>query len=230
MSDESGPRIRVLKNGPYAVSGGLPLKKTTIVVDPDGDPVEWLEGETLLTQPRYTLCRCGRSGAKPFCDGSHLDAGFDGTETASREPYLEQAVLLEGPGVDVSDASALCAEARFCVACDTLWRSVERTDDPKVAERVIRQACLCPSGRYVAWDKTTGQPFEMESGQSIGLVEDPDLGVSGGLWVRGSVPVESSDGFVHETRDRVTLCRCGESANKPFCDGSHCDSGFVDGL
>lgn len=230
MSDESGPRIKVLKNGPYAVSGSLPLMKSTITAGPDGDPAEWVEGEPLPTQPRYALCRCGRSGTKPFCDGSHVDAGFDGTETATREPYLEQSVLLEGPGIDVTDASALCAEARFCVAYDTLWRGVERTDDPKVADRVVRQACLCPSGRYVAWDKATGQPHEMESEPSIGLVEDPALEVSGGLWVRGHVPVESSDGFVYETRNRVTLCRCGESANKPFCDGAHCESGFVDGL
>jgi hypothetical protein len=144
-----------------------------------------------------------------------------------REP---RAVLLEGPGLDVTDAKPLCAEARFCVAYDTVWRGVEHTDDPIVAEHVTRQACLCPAGRYVAWDKETGQPYEIEFEPSIGLVEDPALGVSGGLWVRGGLPVESSDGFVHETRNRVTLCRCGGSENKPFCDGSHCDNGFVDGL
>jgi CDGSH-type Zn-finger protein len=230
MSDESGPRIKVLKDGPYAVSGGVPLMKTTIVAGPDGVPVEWTEGEPLPTQPRYALCRCGRSGSKPLCDGSHIDAGFDGTETASREPYLDQAVLLEGPGIDVTDVRGLCAEARFCVAYDTVWRGVEHTDDPLVAEHVVRQACLCPAGRYVAWDKDTGQPYEMEFEPSIGLVEDPQAGVSGGLWVRGGIPIESSDGFVYESCNRVTLCRCGESANKPLCDGSHCDSGFVDGL
>lgn len=230
MSDGGDPRIKILKNGPYAVSGDVPLSKVTITAGPDGGPAEWSEGDPLPTQPSYTLCRCGRSAVKPYCDGSHLDAGFDGTETATREPYLEQALLLEGPGIDVTDAKALCSEARFCVACDTLWRSVQHTDDPKIADRVVRQACLCPSGRYVAWDKSTGQPHEMEQEPSIGLVEDPELEVSGGLWVRGGVPVESSDGFVYETRNRVTLCRCGESENKPFCDGSHCETGFVDGL
>jgi len=31
----------------------------------------------------------------------------------------------------------------------------------------------------------------------------------------------SADGFVYEIRNRVTLCHCGYSGNKPFCDGSH---------
>lgn len=230
MTDQSGPRIKVLRNGPYVVSGGVPLMKATIVTGPEGDPDQWLEGDPVPTQERYSLCRCGRSSNKPFCDGSHFEAGFDGTETASREPYLEQAVLLEGPGVDVTDAAALCAEARFCVACDTLWRSVEHTDDPAVADQVIRQSCLCPSGRYTAWDKETHQPYEMELAPSIGFVEDPALAVSGGLWVRGGIPIESADGFEYETRNRVTLCRCGESKNKPFCDGTHCEIGFTDGL
>jgi CDGSH-type Zn-finger protein len=227
---DNGPRVKVLRNGPYVVSGGVPLIKATIVPGPDGDPAEWSESEPLPTHDRYTLCRCGHSSNKPYCDGSHFEAGFDGTETASREAYLEQAVLLEGPGVDVTDAVDLCSEARFCVACDTLWRSVERTDDPRVREQVIRQSCLCPSGRYTAWDKETGQPYEMELEPSIGFVEDPALSVSGGLWVRGGIPVESADGSVYETRNRVTLCRCGESKNKPFCDGTHCVIGFSDGL
>lgn len=230
MGDIGELHIRILKNGPYAVSGGVPLGKATIVAGPEGDPVEWAEGEPLPTRSAYTLCRCGHSSNKPFCDGSHFEAGFDGTETASRQAYLEQAVVLEGPGTDVTDAKPLCAEARFCVANGTLWHSVERTDDPAIAEQVTRQACLCPSGRYTAWDKVTHQPVEMELEPSIALVEDPGPGVSGGLWVRGGIPVESADGFVYETRNRVTLCRCGESKNKPFCDGTHCEIGFQDGL
>ena len=31
----------------------------------------------------------------------------------------------------------------------------------------------------------------------------------------------AADGFAHEVRDCVTLCRCGQSKNKPFCDGTH---------
>jgi hypothetical protein len=41
------------------------------------------------------------------------------------------------------------------------------------------------------------------------------------LWVRGGIPVVSADGKPYTVRNRLTLCRCGKSRNKPFCDGSH---------
>ena len=78
-------------------------------------------------------------------------------------------------------------------------------------------------------DKKTGKVMEKEFEQSISLVEDPQNKVSGPIWVKGGVPVESSDGSTYEVRNRVTLCRCGKSQNKPFCDGSHIDEGFDDG-
>jgi CDGSH-type Zn-finger protein len=47
--------------------------------------------------------------------------------------------------------------------------------------------------------------------------------------VKGGVQIKSSDGFVYEPRNRVTLCRCGQSGNKPFCDGTHISMKFNDG-
>ncbi|MGA7803617.1 CDGSH iron-sulfur domain-containing protein [Bradyrhizobium sp.] len=40
--------------------------------------------------------------------------------------------------------------------------------------------------------------------------------------------VVSADGFEDEVRNRVTLCRCGQSQNKPFCDGTHAQTKFKD--
>nr|WP_246267868.1 CDGSH iron-sulfur domain-containing protein [Nonomuraea typhae] len=62
----------------------------------------------------------------------------------------------------------------------------------------------------------------------MGLVEDPVQGVSGPIWVRGGIAVTAADGTDYEVRNRVTLCRCGASRNKPFCDGSHAAIGFRD--
>ena len=45
--------------------------------------------------------------------------------------------------------------------------------------------------------------------------------IDGPLWVTGHIPVERADGQPMETRNRVTLCNCGKSKNKPLCDGSH---------
>jgi len=44
--------------------------------------------------------------------------------------------------------------------------------------------------------------------------------------VRGGVRVVAADGEDYEVRNRQTLCRCGQSQNKPFCDGSHKEFGF----
>jgi hypothetical protein len=41
------------------------------------------------------------------------------------------------------------------------------------------------------------------------------------LWVSGGIPIERADGQPFEVRNRVTLCRCGDSKNKPLCDGTH---------
>jgi CDGSH-type Zn-finger protein len=106
----------------------------------------------------------------------------------------------------------------------------------KVAESeedtaVVRHdASLCPSGRYVTAGHGSSALHEPELPVSIGLIEDPAENSSGPLWVRGGIPVESSEGFTYEVRNRVTLCRCGASTNKPFCDGSHLQVGFVDGI
>jgi CDGSH-type Zn-finger protein len=223
-------RVKVTKDGPYVVSGSVPLARTTIGVDGRGECVEWIEGERLGAPDVYALCRCGHSRTKPFCDGSHSSAGFDGTETADRGAFDDRAEVLTGPGLDVADVEDLCAKARFCYSWGTLWRSVPLTGDPAVAERVTRQAQLCPSGRYVARGKAGGEALELAAEPSIGLVQDPQRDVSGGLWLRGGVPVEAVDGSTYEVRARVTLCRCGGSANKPFCDGAHCGNGFRDGL
>lgn len=61
-------RIKVRHNGPYVIDlaqGGA------VLTDQAGDPVALPEGATTVT-----LCRCGQSQAKPFCDGTHLRVGF----------------------------------------------------------------------------------------------------------------------------------------------------------
>ena len=69
------------------------------------------------------------------------------------------------------------------------------------------------------WDKATGLPIEPELEPSLGLIEDTEKKVSGPIWVRGGIPVVSAEGTTYEIRNRLTLCRCGRSANKSFCDG-----------
>jgi CDGSH-type Zn-finger protein len=227
----SHKKITVSDNGPYLVSGSVPLSLQAIGVNKAGESTGWVEGDALPASAQYALCRCGESKTKPFCDGTHAKIRFDGTETASREPVMEQAKRLDGPAMQLADAEALCAFARFCDPHGQVWSQVERTDDPKVRERFIRQVGNCPSGRLIALDKETGEPVEPKLPESIGLVEDSAQSCSGPLWVRGGIPLIGVDGRSYEIRNRMTLCRCGRSQNKPFCNGMHAsDPKFHDGL
>jgi CDGSH-type Zn-finger protein len=220
--------IKVTADGPYIVTGGVPLVRTEIVCDENGEALEWREIARIDAADRYTLCRCGHSTRKPFCDGSHLDMRFDGTETAGHDSYAEVAVDIDGPGVKLRDARRLCAEARFCARGGGLWNLVSECEDAEKRELAEQEATLCPSGRYVLCDDSGTGEREPDLEASIALVEDPALGVSGPLWVRGGIPVVDADGVPYEVRNRVTLCRCGHSGNKPFCDGSHIGAGFED--
>ncbi len=223
MAEKSGgKKVRIETNGPYHVSGGVPLSEQIIITDEEGHPVKWEEGKRYPRQEKYRLCRCGGSRNKPFCDDSHIEISFDGAETAERKPYLEQAERTEGPDLDLTDAVKLCALLRFCInKAGEIWDLTEKSDDPAAKKVAIQQAFDCAAGRLTVWDKKTGEPIEPELEPSIGLVKDPAREADGPLWIKGGIPVESADGENYEIRNRVTLCRCGRSGNKPFCDGSH---------
>jgi CDGSH-type Zn-finger protein len=222
-------KIVIVKNGPYLVSGSLPLRKEIAKIGREGDPEKWVKGRRYPVQEEYKLCRCGQSKNNPFCDGTHAEEGFDGTETASRKPFAEQVEKTAGPGLDLYDAEPLCLVALFCYPEGGTWQLTEESADPGKRKTAIRQACNCPSGRLVAHDKKTGETIEPKLAPALSLVEDPHTKSSGPIWVKGGVAVESADGTVYEIRNRVTLCRCGQSKNKPFCDGSHVKMKFNDG-
>jgi CDGSH-type Zn-finger protein len=101
---------------------------------------------------RVTLCRCGASKDKPYCDGSHHQVGF----TATGEPATGETGMLavrDGP-----------------------------------------------------------------------LAIDP--APNGPLRVRGNLEITSGTGRVVARVESASLCRCGGSQTKPFCDGTHSRIGF----
>lgn len=225
---ENTMRIRILKHGPYLVTGGVPLLEMEIVSDDRGAATQYRVTKRYPLQQTYTLCRCGGSGNMPFCDGAHARNAFNGAEKASREPFAAQAKVYEGPGLVLHDAENLCMLARFCHIGGNTWDLIDRSDEPEARALAIRGACNCPAGRLVVCDAKTGEAIEEQYEPSIAILRDIASGTSGPLWVRGGIPVESADGAVYEVRNRVTLCRCGRSRNMPFCDASHMYYGFQD--
>lgn len=226
---KNNKKILITKNGPYLISGNIPLAKKISIIGESGEPEEWQKGQKYPDQESYALCRCGESKNKLFCDGTHTKINFDGTETASREKYLEQANKLPGPDLDLTDVPELCSAARFCHLAGGTWSNVRNSNNPKAKKIATQTACNCPSGRLTAWDKKTQKPIEPNFEPSISLIEDPQEKVSGPIWVKGGIELESSNGAKYESRNRMTLCRCGQSNNKPFCDGSHIHAEFNDG-
>ena len=218
---KTAAKIKVSKNGPYLVSGGIPVSKQTIMADMDGTALKWREDTKFQRQEKCGLCRCGQSKNKPFCDGTHLKIGFDGTETAGDESYLDNPKKIEGTTLRLVDIEELCASARFCHRAGGIWNLIQESDKPETRKTIIEEAFDCPSGRLIVEDKKTGRIIEPNLENSIVATEDPWAGVSGPLRVHGCIPVESADGKTYRVRNRVTLCRCGKSQNKPFCDSSH---------
>ena len=141
-------------NGDAADSNGAPIVNTVRVRE--NGPLAFeaalqINGQT-QTNTRATLCRCGQSKNKPYCDGSHSAAGF----VASGEP----------------------ATANF-------------------------------------------EALAVRNGE-LNIQPTPN----GPLRVVGNVEVVSGTGRTCNKLTQAYLCRCGQSKNKPYCDGSHKAAGF----
>ena len=107
------------------------------------------------------------------------------------------------------------------------WELLKQSDDPDARNELIRAACECPAGRTVVMDKD-GTVREDRLEPAIYIVQDPERNVSSGIYVMGGIPITSADGEVYEVRNRVLLCRCGASRNKPFCDATHINAMYKD--
>lgn len=220
--------ITITANGPYVVHGNVELTEQAIT--PVGGHREYRTVRTFPSQDVYALCRCGRTSTPPYCDGTHVSISFDGEETASREPFDERADVYPGPGVTLLDDNR-CAFARFCHREDgDVWTLTELSYDERLKHEAVKASSDCPAGRLVHVDTEEGTVYEPRLEPSIALLEDPEEGVSGPLYVRGGIPLVSADGSVYELRNRYALCRCGTSRNKPFCDAMHVTIGYRDGL
>ena len=221
MADEV--KITVQKDGPYVVEGGVPLVRKTPVMSEHGEPMTWQKHETLTSRGRYSLCRCGESSIKPFCDGSHTGTGFNGTETADPGPIENREKTFEGEGITVTDDHSLCMHAGFCgTRLTNIWKMLGESDESTIRAQIMSMVEKCPSGTLSFLLESGGPKIEPDLPVEIAVLPD------GALWVSGSIPVERADGLDFERRNRVTLCRCGSSKNKPYCDGTHKDTGFKD--
>ncbi len=216
-------RITVRPDGPYVVEGGVPLTRKSIVYSELHEPLTWRKDETLPEDDSYRLCRCGQSSRKPYCDGTHERIAFDGREHAPIRPSAGRQMRTEGAHITLTDDPRLCTHAGFCGnKVERVWDMMPRTADTRVRFSVINMVEKCPSGR-LGFEVDGGGPIEPDLPPAIAVTKD------GPLWVTGNIPVTLSDGRTLEVRNRVTLCRCGQSSRKPLCDGTHTVIKFREG-
>jgi CDGSH-type Zn-finger protein len=224
-NSEREKRIVVTKDGPYVVHGHIPLVRKTQVVSEYGEPLTWNRGETIETPETYELCRCGKSRYKPLCDVTHALIDFDGTETADTGLTAERQVTYEGgTKIVVKRDYSVCMESGFCGNRITdVEEMTPHTDDTQVRAQVMAMIERCPSGSYTYSLEEGGDDVEPDLPQQIAQSTEitSDGPIEGPLWVTGCIPVERADGQPFEMRNRVTLCDCGLSNNKPLCDGTH---------
>ncbi len=211
MSDNAPdrPTITPLKNGPLNVKGLTRLTNS--------------RGEPITTKKVISLCRCGASSNKPFCDGAHKTIGWDDSPSSDRVP--DQLDHYRGREHTILDNRGICSHAGYCTSgLPAVWRTgVEPWIDPngapaEQAQRVIRR---CPSGAL---------SYVQNSTVHNSYSDEPEIQVSknGPFRVRGGVTLLDAEQGNGASQEHYALCRCGKSRNKPFCDGSHWYAGFRD--
>ena len=223
--DKLSASILIRKNGPYTVCGSIPLVNKKRITSNQGEPFSWNKLLGIEADETYELCRCGQSSIKPFCDGTHERISFDGTETASIEDISKKQERLNGDGFVVKVDNSFCMHAKFCFNKTSGIRSlIAASKETEVKSNLVAMVERCPSGTFSYEVEINGQFKEVEADlpAEIAVINsDTHQDAAGPLWVTGQIEIQRSDGKPMETRNRVTLCRCGASNNKPFCDGSH---------
>ena len=201
--------IEPLLDGPYLVKNLEALTNS--------------KGETLPTKEVVALCRCGCSTTKPFCSGMHKQVGFNSANLS--DGSLNRRVDYQGDGITIHDNRGICAHAGFCT--DNLrevWRlNEEPWIDPHraAAEEIAAVVRMCPSGALSY--STSGVEHRDREGSPAILVSR-----NGPYFVYGGIELVDAPWGDGASREHYTLCRCGQSKNKPFCDGSHWAAEFED--
>ena len=214
MPDSSKPKIVFIENGPiYLINNPNPSKV---------DNLENSKGEQLETVSGVALCRCGASKNKPFCDGTHTSIGFKSTNTSNQKGKTKS---YQGEKITIHDNRKICCHAAECVEhLSQVFRKNEKpwiVPDAANPDEIIELIKKCPSGAL---------SYTIDGEKHTDYSQEPKITVSknGPLLVQGGIEITGVEFEEGVSREHCTLCRCGASKNKPFCDGEHFTVNFQD--
>ena len=210
MSEQNNPKpnITPTPDGPYLVKGIENFANQK-------GPIE--------TKETMALCRCGGSANKPFCDGTHAKIGFSSAKLEGR--VEDKRENYKGKKITIHDNRGICAHAGRCTdGLTSVFRLKEEPwihPDAASADEIIATIQKCPSGA-LSYSVDDVEHRDRDGEPTIFVAPNGPYVVSGGPDLLDTIWGEVA------SKEYFTLCRCGGSKNKPFCDGTHWYNKFTD--
>lgn len=225
---EERPKILPLPNGPYYLLNDVKPKTVENLQNSKGEPLSTVSG--------VALCRCGASKNKPFCDGTHSIIGFStdnkvGESTSSNS--VETKIIKDkrkdylGRRITVHDNRRICSHAAECINnLPSVFKLNSRPwIDPDASEvnKIVDTIGKCPSGALSYSIDGIEYRDQNDRNPMVTVSRDGPYVVTGAVELIGN-NIQFGDG----SKEHYTLCRCGASNIKPFCDGMHKVINFKD--
>ena len=227
--DQSREKLKIvpLPNGPYYFINEMEPKVV--------ENLQNSKGEALSVTRGVSLCRCGASNNKPFCDGTHSKIGFssenkeedDTNDNSHHQIIKDKRKNYVGKGITIHDNRKICSHAAECVNnLPSVFKFNARpwiNPDAADKQQIINTIKKCPSGA-LGYSIDDIEYKDQERMSMVTVSKDGPYSITGGIDLIGD-NIQFAEGF---SKEHYTLCRCGASNNKPFCDGMHITINFKD--
>jgi CDGSH-type Zn-finger protein/uncharacterized Fe-S cluster protein YjdI len=239
------PKILPLPNGPYYLLNDMKPKIVENLQNSKGEPLSTVSG--------VALCRCGASKNKPFCDGTHGTIGFstenkavqastnsnststgadpsssDVSSNKNKNTTKDKRKSYVGKKITIHDNRRICSHATECVnnlppvfkVNSRPWIDSDAAEVEEIADTIRK----CPSGALSYSIDGIEYRDQNDRNPMVTVSKDGPYAITGGIELIGA-NIQFGDGA---SKEHYTLCRCGASQNKPFCDGMHRAINFKD--
>ncbi len=182
----------------------------------DVEEMEYLKGEKVPVRRVMLLCRCGKSEKKPFCDGSHEKVDFNIPQRSERGRTRYKDYV--GKDITIRFSLRVCSHAGVCyMKLPSVFDREKKpwiNPDGATTQEIIDLINRCPSGA-LSYSRAIDQVPDRKRKPKIVIINNGPFNIQGGIKIRDEAGTEPYN------PEHYCLCRCGQTRNSPFCDGSH---------